>query len=177
MSVSFIILKDLYIIRGKEYEHKEQNNEEILGCIYFSNDALTGCSTPSNQENAPAKEPVKEEKVQSETTATEEVKEELSKTEQAKAELDFGGETIVFCYPPGYGMIDTTGTSVPLARRDARIEELEEKYNVNIEQRDDASTYWENMVDKYCFRSTRRSYHGQKSHKKDNYYHGLKQEL
>lgn len=111
---------------------------------------LTGCSTPAHQGNAPAKESVKEEQAQSETTTTEEVKEEkkeeLSKTEQAKAELDFGGETIVFCYPPGYGMIDTTGTSVPLARRDARIEELEEKYNVNIEQRDDASTYWENMV-------------------------------
>ena len=37
---------------------------------------LTGCSTPAHQGNAPAKESVKEEQAQSETTTTEEVKEE-----------------------------------------------------------------------------------------------------
>ncbi|MEG0319776.1 MAG: extracellular solute-binding protein [Niameybacter sp.] len=107
---------------------------------------LTGCGTTGNVETstpAPEKEDVA---VTQEVSKTEESAEPLSKTEQAKADLDCGGETIVFCYPPGYGLIDTDGTSLSLGRRDAKMKELEEKYNVKIEQRDDASTYWENMV-------------------------------
>lgn len=106
---------------------------------------LTGCGTTQNVETAtPA--PTDDKVVTQKAEKSEEPTEPLSKTDQAKADLDFGGETIVFCYPPGYGMIDTDGTSVSLARRDAKMKELEEKYNVKIVQRDDASTYWENMV-------------------------------
>lgn len=106
---------------------------------------LTGCSSGTGEVSPEVKEPAKQE-VEKKEEPKEEEKEALSKTEQLKAELDFGGETITFCYPPGYGLIDTSGKSLSLARRDARIEELEKKYNVNIEQRDDATTYWENMV-------------------------------
>lgn len=109
---------------------------------------LTGCgSTPASNSSEPSKESSASKESTSEASSVPSSEEEtLSKTDQAKAELDFGGETIVFCYPPGYGMINTDGTSVSLARRDARMKELEEKYNCKIEQRDDASTYWENMV-------------------------------
>ncbi|MGL4737188.1 MAG: ABC transporter substrate-binding protein [Cellulosilyticaceae bacterium] len=111
---------------------------------------LTGCGSGGSKEattDAVAETTAEQTaEPKAEETAETEAPAELSKTEQAKAELDFGGETIVFCYPPGYGLINTDGTSLGLARRDAKIEELEKKYNVNIEQRDDASTYWENMV-------------------------------
>lgn len=80
------------------------------------------------------------------TTAPGAVEEkEMTPLDKKKAEVDFGGETIVFCYPPGYGLVND-GTNPALARRDAKIAELEEKYNCKIVQRDDASTYWENMV-------------------------------
>lgn len=130
---------------------KNKTMKKLCAASFSMMMLLTGCATQGDVSNEDVpKTNVEAEDTTKEDTTTdatnEEEKKELSKTEQAKAELDFGGETIVFCYPPGYGMIDTTGTSASLARRDARIEELEEKYNVNIEQRDDASTYWENMV-------------------------------
>lgn len=67
---------------------------------------------------------------------------ENSKTAQLKSQLDFGGETITFCYPPGYDMLNANGTDMELARRDNRMKELEQKYNVVIEQKEGKGTYW-----------------------------------
>lgn len=69
-----------------------------------------------------------------------------AKTEELKADLDFNGETIVFVYPPGYGMVDPEGRDVAIAKRNQRIKEAEEKYNVVIEQREGRGNYWTVMA-------------------------------
>ena len=69
-----------------------------------------------------------------------------SKTDQLKAALSFGGETITIVTPPGYGMINTDGKDPALVRRDARIKELEAKYDVKIVQKEGRGTYWDVMT-------------------------------
>ena len=66
--------------------------------------------------------------------------------DQPKAELSFDGETIRIVTPPGYGMINTDGTDPSLVRRDQRIEELEAKYDVVIEQLEGRGNYWDMMT-------------------------------
>lgn len=69
-----------------------------------------------------------------------------SKTDKLKAELDFGGETISFVYPPGYGMVDPEGKDPAIAKRNARIKEAEAKYHVKIQQREGRGNYWTAMA-------------------------------
>ncbi len=62
-------------------------------------------------------------------------------------DLDFGGETITFTYPPGYDMVYTEDTDDPyLIYQRQRMDELEQRFNCKIEQVEGKGQYWTGMA-------------------------------